>query len=738
MATTTHLHTCTLCEATCGIAVTVDGDRVVSIRGDQDDPLSQGYLCAKGPALADLHHDPDRLRHPVVRDGDSWREVGWDEAFDLVASRLRAIRAEHGRHALAVYQGNPTAHNLGLLTFGQLLFRGLRTDHLYSATSVDQLPHMLASLLMFGHQLLLPVPDIDRTDLFVCLGANPSASNGSLMTAPNIRGRLKALRQRGGRVVLIDPRRTETAAAADEHVFIRPGTDALFLLAMVHVLFDEDLVRVTRPVSGLDAVRAAAVDFPPERTAPATGIDPAVVRELARAMASTPRAVVYGRVGLSTQEFGGLCGWLLIAVNVLTGHLDEVGGAMFATPAVDPIPLAARIGEAGSFSQRRTRVRGLPEFGGEFPVATLAEEIETPGPGQVRALLTSAGNPVLSAPNGPRLERALPRLDFMVAVDPYINETTRFADVILPPTAHLERSHYELALALVSVRNGARYVPPVFERQTDQRHDWEICLELATRILGPRFLNGLGGGVTRAALRRFGPEALVDLGLRRGPYGFRRGGLSLSRPRQQPHGVDLGPLQPCLPDRLHTKGKHIDLAPHEYLDDLPRLRSRLGEWACASDGLLLIGRRHLRSNNSWMHNSPRLVKGEERCTLLIHPDDATARHLADGGWARVSSRAGAVEVPVQVTDDVMPGVVSLPHGWGHGRVGVRLRVAAEHAGASMNDVTDEQFVDTLTGTAALSGLPVDVEAVPAPSRGDGFGSVTNAARNDRADSVSNR
>jgi anaerobic selenocysteine-containing dehydrogenase len=695
----TRFHTCTLCEASCGIAVTVDGDQVVEIRGDAEDPFSRGYICPKATALADLVHDPDRLRHPVVRDGTQWRDVDWDEAFDLVATRLREIRAAYGRDAVAVYQGNPSAHNLGLVTYGQVLLRNLGTRHMYSATSADQLPHMLASFLVLGNQVLMPVPDIDRTDLFVCLGGNPAVSNGSIMTAPNIRARLKAIRERGGQVVVIDPRRTETASLADRHVFLRPGTDALLLLSVVDTLFAENLVRLGRLgryVSGVDGLRSAASNFPAEVTAAATGVSPSEVRWLARSLATTPRAVLYGRVGTCTQEFGGLATWLVLAINVLTGHLDEPGGAMFSSPAVDAVPLVALTRFRGSFGRYRSRVRGLPEFSGELPVSVLSEEIETPGLGQIRALITSAGNPVLSTPNGARLERALPGLDFMVSIDPYLNETTRFADVILPPTVHLERPHYALALANYSVRNVAKYSPAVFERGPDQRHDWEICMALASRLFG-RVL-GLSRWVP--------PESLLDLWLRAGPYGLRRGlrGLSLGALKKQPHGVDLGPLQPRLPGRLGLHRK-INVAPREYLDDLPRLRARL---RAPVDELVLIGRRQLRSNNSWMHNSERLVKGRDRCTLLIHPTDAAARGLTNGDVATLSSSAGSVEVPVEVTDAIMPGVVSLPHGWGHNRSGTRLGVASAHPGASVNDVTDEDFVDALTGTAAFSGIPVKV------------------------------
>ncbi|MDV6010879.1 molybdopterin-dependent oxidoreductase [Haloechinothrix sp. LS1_15] len=705
-------HTCTLCEAGCGITVTVGGGNVRDVRGDPDDPASRGYICPKATALADLHHDPDRLRSPVVRTADGWREIGWREAFDLVGRRINAVRAEHGRDALAVYQGNPTAHNLGLLTFGQFLFRSLGTRNVYSATSIDQLPHMLAAYLMFGHQMLMPVPDIDRTELFVCLGGNPAVSNGSIMTAPDMRRRLKALAGRGGKAVVIDPRRTETAELAAEHHFIRPGTDAMLLLSIVHVLFAEQLVRtghLRELLTGWSSLSAAAAEFPPERTASATGLAPEVVRGLARQLATTDRAVLYGRVGTCTQEFGGLAAWLLVAINALTGHLDTPGGAMFTTPAIDPIPAASMAGYAGSFGTFHSRVRGLPEFSGELPVSALAEEMDTPGDGRIRALITSAGNPVLSTPNGDRLDRALGGLDFMVSIDPYINETTRHADVILPPTGHLERAHYPLALANYAVRNTARFSPAVFRRGADQRHDWEICAELASRLLEPRppLLRGPARLGWRA-LRALGPEAILELGLRLGPHGLRAGrrGLSLRSLRRNPQGVDLGPLESRLPERLPGRSPAIDLAPAEYLADLDRLRERIA--AIPGDGLVLIGRRQLRSNNSWMHNSPRLVKGKPRCTLLMHPADATERGLGDGDQATLSTRAGEIEVDVEVSQAMMRGVVSLPHGWGHGRPGVRLSVATAHPGVSVNDVTDEFRVDRLTGTSAVSGVPVDV------------------------------
>ncbi|MFN0245659.1 MAG: molybdopterin oxidoreductase family protein [Kofleriaceae bacterium] len=711
---TTVYRSCPLCEATCGVAIELDGAQVVSVRGDDADPFSKGYICPKGTALADLHHDPDRLRRPMRREGSTWTEMEWEEAFDLVGTKLSGIRRAYGRDAIAVYQGNPTAHNLGLLTYGQLLLRSLGTRNIYSATSLDQLPHMLAALQMFGNQILMPVPDVDRTDLMICLGANPLASNGSIMTAPDIRARLKAIRDRGGEVIVLDPRRTETAEKADRHLFVRPGTDAVLLLAIVNVLFADGL-RATRVVlAGVDELRAAATPWTPERAAPITGVAADDIRMLAKKLATTQRAVLYGRFGVCTQEFGGLAAWLCYAVNALTGHLDEPGGLMFTTPAVDPIPLANMIGYDGGFARWRSRVSGKPEFGGELPMTVLAEEIETPGNGedkvQVRALITSAGNPVLSAPGGPRLEKAFGTLDFMVSIDPYLNETTRLANVILPPTSVLERSHYDLAFNAFAVRNIAKYSPPTFERGPDARHDWEIALALWRRIGLPNRL-GPGAKLVEKLACAMGPEVVLDIGLRTGPYGLFRGGLSVAKLRENPHGVDLGPLEPRLPARLGTKDKRVHVAPSIYLADLARLENRMGTRA---NGLVVIGRRHLRSNNSWMHNSERLVKGPDRCTVMMHPDDAAARSLADGALARVSTKIGSIDVSVEVTDTMMPGVVSIPHGWGHTRKGSRIRVAESVPGASVNDILDPSMIDELSGTSVLTGQPVEVRPKVGP------------------------
>jgi anaerobic selenocysteine-containing dehydrogenase len=710
-STSTHYRACNLCEAICGIEITVEESRIASIRGDKDDPFSNGHICPKAVALQDIHTDPDRLRHPVRRTGDGrWERISWEAAFDETADRLRQMQSRHGRDAVAVYVGNPAVHNYGSLLFGPPLFRTLRTKNQYSATSVDQLPHHLAATLMFGHQLMLPVPDIDRTQFMLILGANPVVSNGSMMTAPGMRKRLQELRQRGGQLIVVDPRRSETAQLADRHLFIRPGTDALLLAALLHVLFEERLDnpgRLADFTRSIDTVRDLVSEFPPNAVAAAIGIPAEEIGRLARDFAAAPSAVCYGRIGVSTQEFGGLCQWLINVLNIVTGNLDRPGGAMFATPAVD---LLTRTGR-GSVGRWQSGVRGLPSFGSELPVAALSEEILADGPGRVRALLTLAGNPVLSTPNGGRLDRALARLDFMVSVDFYLNETTRHADLILPPTGPLEHDHYDLAFHVLAVRNTARYSAPVFEPPADTRHDWQILGELQRRLDQRPFSRRARQWIAL----RLGPRRLLDLGLRTGPHGSGLtpfgAGLKLATLERSPHGIDLGPLQRRLPHRLFTRDKRIELAPEVLSADLSRLAQRMDEIQSAShdnDELLLIGRRHLRSNNSWMHNYPRLMGGRPRCTLLVNPEDAARLSLVDGANAAVQSRVGRAVVPVEVSEEVMPGVVSLPHGWGHDREGIRLATAQQHPGASINDLTDDGVVDELIGTAVLSGVPVRV------------------------------
>ncbi|MFT3925912.1 MAG: molybdopterin oxidoreductase family protein [Myxococcales bacterium] len=710
---TRHYRTCTLCEAMCGLVIETKGSEVSAIRGDQEDPFSRGHICPKAMALKDLHDDSDRLRTPLKREGDKFVPIGWDEAFDLVAEGIKRVQRAHGKSAVALYQGNPTVHNYGSMLFAPMFMAALGTRARFSATSVDQLPHMLASLWMFGHQLLMPVPDLDRTDYFLVLGANPAVSNGSLMTAPGAKDRIEGIVARGGKVVVIDPRRSETSALASEHHFVRPGKDALLLLGLIHTVFDEQLAKPGRLeafTQGRSEVERLVRPYAPERVAKVVGIEAGTIRRLAREFAKAERAVCYGRMGVSTQDFGGLTCWLINVLNIITGNLDRVGGAMFTSPAVDLVQLPVRQFQ-GHYGLYKSRVRGLPEFGGELPVAALAEEIETEGKGQIRGLVTSAGNPVLSTPNGVRLERALPKLEFMVSIDFYLNETTRHAHVILPPSGPLEHDHYDIALHLLQVRNTAKYSKAIFPRPSEARHDWEILSELTWRLVDGR-LARLAARAQAEVTCKLEPKGMVDLLLRAGPHGDRfiplKRGLSIKQLEQQPHGVDLGGLEPRFPERLKTRGKQIQLAPEPLVQDLRRLEQALREDERAEPGLVLIGRRQLRSNNSWMHNSLRLVKGPVRCTLQMHPEDAQARGLNHGELVQIRSRVGSVEAPLEVTEALMPGVVSLPHGWGHTRKGTKLQVAEQHPGASINDVTDEARVDALAGTASFSGLPVQV------------------------------
>jgi anaerobic selenocysteine-containing dehydrogenase len=735
--------TCHLCEATCGLELHMDGRQITLVRGDREDVFSRGYLCPKGTAIKQLESDPDRVRAPMIRDGDTWREVTWDEAFAEIDRRIAPIRTVHGNDAIAAYLGNPNAHNLGPAIYNRVVLQSLGSRNVYSASTVDQMPKQVSAGLMFGGALTVPVPDVDRTNYLLVLGANPFASNGSLMTAPDLPARLRALRARGGKLVVVDPRRTKTAEEADEHLAIRPGTDALFLFAIVHTLYAEDRVdlgAVAGRVEGVETVRAAAEEFSPARVASLTGIPAETTRRVAIELAQAPAAAVYARIGTCTQEFGTLASWLVDVCNVLTGNLDRPGGAMFAKAATST---AARghdgVGRGVRFGRRTSRVRELPEFFGELPVICLAEEIETPGDGQVRALLTMAGNPVVSTPDSERLDRALASLEFMVSVDIYRNETTRHAHVLLPPEPELARGHYDVALYNLAIRNVANYSPPVVELEPGEVPEWQILLRLGAILAGQGSDADLDvlddfvvtGLVQKAVTRRGsnvegrdpeellkelasrrGPERVLDLMLRTGPYGDGFGvdpdGLTLAELEAKPHGVDLGPLQPRVPEVLRTPSGNIELAPQPCIDDVARLREVLERPA---PELVLVGRRDLRSNNSWMHNLEVLVKGKDRCTLHVHPDDARRAGLTDGAPARVSSEAGAIVVPIEVTDAVRPGVVSLPHGWGHDRDGTRLRVASARAGVNSNVLARTDLFDPLSGNAVLNGLPVQLEPV---------------------------
>lgn len=707
-----HVHHgfCNFCDAICGLSIEVEGDRILSIRGDNQDPFSKGYVCPKGIAQQDVYNDPDRLRRPIRRRGKEWDEIGWDEAIDEVAERTAALQKKHGDDSLAFYFGNPISHNYAGLLHLVPFARGFRTKNIYSAGSVDTFSRMLVSQLMYGTPAALPIPDLERTNYFLVMGANPVVSNGSLMTAPDCKGRLRALRERGGRLVVIDPRRTETADMADEHHFIAPGTDALFLAAFVQVLFAEGLTKPHRfpvPVDGLNDVRSFIADFSPERVAAHVGIAPDTIRRLARDFANADGAACYGRMGTSVQSFGALATWLIDVINLATGNMDKVGGTMFTKPAVDLVGLAKLFGQTGSFGAYRSRVKGLRELNGELPVAALYDELETRGPGQVKGLLTLSGNPVLSLPNGAKLDGLFAGLEFMASIDLYINETTRHAHVILPPASSLESDHYPLLEHAMAVRNTAHYAPAVFEKKAGTLHDWEIMAKLAGahgRARGG--LARLTGALHETLGQTLTPARLVDLLLRIGPHK-----LSLSELKKHPHGIDLGPLVPRLKDVLSNASGRIDMAPRELREDFPRLRAAVEAPPRNRDVFRLIGRRTLRSMNSWLHNSKRLVAGKSPCVLFMHPDDAGRLGLRDGERVHVASNRNRVELPLHVTDEVMPGVVCMPYGWGHAREGIRMSVAEKVAGANYNDLVDEDAFDPVSGASVLNGVTVHVTAI---------------------------
>jgi anaerobic selenocysteine-containing dehydrogenase len=753
----TAYRTCPLCEAGCGLEITlrptehavadldaVGGETVGRIRGDRADVFSKGFICPKGSTLKQLHDDPDRLRRPLVKRDGEHVEVSWAEAWAEVDRLVAATVATHGRESLAVYVGNPTAHSLSAMLYSRLVLTGLGTRHRFSASTVDQMPRHVAAGYVFGSPVAIPVPDLDRTAHLLILGANPYASNGSVCTAPDFPGRLEGIQARGGKVVVVDPRRSTTAEHADEWIPIRPGTDALLLAAIAHVLVADgraDLGDVADHVAGLAEFSSAIAPFTPEAVAEATGIDAPTIRRIAHELAEAESAAVYGRIGTTTTEFGSTASWLIDAVNILSGNLDRPGGSMFATPVAGGPTTRGRPGSGRGFSVGRgtSRVGGHPEVMGEYPVAALTEEIVTPGDGQIRGLITIAGNPVLSSPDGPALAAALDDLDVMICVDMYLNETTRHADVVLPPPSQLQRGHYDVLLLQFAVRNVANYSPPALPLDPDQPDEWEVLAKLAMIAQGagvdadPALADDLAIGALVASAvgdetspvfgreaadliaelsadGRRGPERMLDFMLRTGPFGDGFGndpeGVTLDLLLDRPHGVDLGPLVPRIPEILRTPSGMIELAPPPLIGDLARLLAAIGP--LTARGPVLVGRRHLRSNNSWMHNIDVLVKGTPRCTLQVHPDDAATLGLAHGGAAVVTSTTGRVVAPVEVTDGIRPGVVSLPHGWGHDLPGARLRVAAEHAGVNSNVLASRDDLDPLSGTSVLNGIPVSV------------------------------
>lgn len=725
-----HLYTCPLCEAMCGLEIEVADGRIAGIRGNTDDTWSRGHLCPKGASLGAIHEDPDRIRNPMIKVDGQWQEVSWEAAFQRCTELLAPVIADHGIGAVTCYVGNPLAHSFSLGRYTGVLLGMSGIPVSYSPGTVDQWPKNLSSHLMFGNWWGFPVPDIERTDLLVVMGANPAASQGSLLAAPDVMGILGRI----GTVIVIDPVRTATAAKADEWLPITPGTDAALLLAMVHTLFEENLATVGRlgeHIDGIETLREVTRDWSPERVASVTGISAERIRELARQLAGTEKAVVYGRIGLCNQEFGSLASWLVDVVNILTGHLDTPGGAMFPRPAAWTVTSQPQPGLEGGlpeFGRWHSRVRGAKEVLGQVPVSCLVEEIATPGEGQIKALITVAGNPVLSTPGGNRLDEVLPQLDAMIAVDLWLNETTRHADVILPGPSPLETAHHDDLILAFAINSIANYSAPVFfPDDPDRPEEWEILIRLTGLCAGTAaedvdvaaiddgffdylcFTQGLDGAQIRSHYSHGGPERILDLTLRTGPFGDRYGevpdGLTLAKLKEQPNGINFGPMIPQIPGNLGTTDKKIRLAPPYLLDDLPRLAERLNR---EPDDLVLVSRRHLRSNNSWLHNVSALMKGRDRCTLLMHPDDAAKRGVKAGDTVSVVSAAGRIEVPVELTEAIMPGVVSMPHGWGHGKSGTRMAVANSSPGVNTNILSPPTFLDEPSGNGALNGIPVTV------------------------------
>ena len=737
----TALRICPLCEATCGLTLTIEGTRVTGARGDREDVFSKGFICPKGASIGGLDEDPDRLRTPLVRKDGVLAEASWSEAFDAIARALPALAREHGPQSVGVVLGNPNVHTMAGALYPPLLIGALRTRNLFTASTLDQMPKHVSSGLLFGDPNTIPVPDLDRTDHLLMLGANPLESNGSLCTAPDFPGRLKALRRRGGSLTVVDPRRTRTARLADRHVAIRPGTDALLLAAMAHVLFEEKLTdpgALADHVEGIDEVAEAVRDFTPDAVAAACDVDAATIRTLARELAAAPTAAVYGRIGSCTVEHGTLASWLVDVLNVLTGNLDRPGGALFPLSATARAPRPAAPGRGFALGRWASRVSGHPEAKGELPMSALAEEIGTPGEGRIRALIVLAANPVLSAPDGDRLDAALADgLDFMVSVDPYLNETSRHADVVLPPPPPSQSAHFDFAFNTLAVRNQVRYTRPALPLGEGLMDEAEILARLVLavsgahgaepdavdtgiidRALGKAVADPLSpvhgrdpAGVSAELTGRTGAERRLDLMLRLGPYGEGFGadpdGLSLERLLAHPHGIDLGPLAPRVPEVLTTRSGRVELFPAPIAADLPRLRRAL-DGRTDPEALVLVGRRHLRSNNSWLHNVAALRGGSNVCTLQIHPEDAARLGLTDGAPATVTADGGELTVPVEVTDGVRTGVVSLPHGWGHNRPGTRMSVASAQPGVNVNQLLDGSRLDPLSGTAVLNAIPVTV------------------------------
>jgi len=693
-----HYRTCNLCEAMCGLEITYKEKKVISIVGDKKDPLSKGFICPKSQALKDLYEDKDRLKQPLRRTEKGWEEISWEEAFDEVEIQIKKIQEKYGNNSVATYQGNPNVHNLGAMLYGAPFLKSLKTKQKYSATSVDQLPHHIASLKMFGHQMLIPIPDIERTDYLLILGANPGASNGSLLTAPGFSQKIKTIQKRGGKVINIDPRYTETSKISSQHFYINPGKDALFLLTLLHVIFQNGIREKTHlsdHLKGLEDIKKIVKQYTPKKTAHLIGIESTEIQKIATDFLNSETAVCYGRMGVSTQEYGGICQWLINVLNIVTNNMDKVGGAMFTKPAIDLVFMTGAQGKVGNFDRYRSRVHNLPEYSGELPVATLADEILTKGEGQIKMFICTAGNPVLSTPNGKKLEKALEELEFMVSIDIYLNETSKYANIILPSTNGLETLHYDLVFHQLAIRNTAKISEILFEKNENQKHDWQILNELTERITGKKNIST--------------PEMMLDHMFKFSPYNEEN--LSVKKLREHPNGIDLGALQPLLTKRIFTLDKKINISPKIFIDDLKRLDKEFfkdNNEEKINYPFALIGRRHLRNNNSWMHNSKLLMKGKNRCTVLMNSKDAQNLSILNHQKVKLTSNVGSIILPVEISDEMKEGVLSIPHGFGHNRGGTKIKLAEKNAGESINDLTDDYKIDQLTGNANFSGTRVKV------------------------------
>lgn len=694
----------------CGLVITTQNEQIQTIVGDEKDPLSHGHICPKALAYKDLHEDSDRLKFPVKKTNSGWEQISWENALDEIADKLVNIQNIYGNNAVGVYQGNPSVHNYGTLLYGPTFFSSLRTRNKFSASTVDQIPHQFAAYQMLGHQLLVPIPDIDRTQYMIILGGNPLVSNGSLMTAPDIRNRLKAIQSRDGKFVVIDPRRTETAKLADEHCFIQPGTDVYFLIGIIQEIIKNGWIKqghLDSVTKNLDEFLTSIPDIELETISSITGISSANIQRIAKEFSQAESAVCYGRMGACTQKFGGTVHWLINMVNIITGNFDAPGGAMFTSPAFDTLGNSQT---KGHYNKGQSRVRNLPEFAGEYPAVTMADEMLVKGEGQIRAMVTSAGNPILSVPGGEKLDRAFSGLEFMVSIDFYINETTRHADIILPPAFNLNGPHFDVVFNIFAVRDVVKYSNPVFPKEPGTKYDWEIFMGLEKRVAqknGRKYSK-----VNHFLSKKFGPEWLLDLGIRIGEYGslkslFKWNGLTLSKVKKQVHGVDLGPLKPRFPKRLFTSDKKINLAPSIFIDDLKRVISNMAH-SNANGSLTLIGRRQLRSNNSWMHNCPSLMSGRDRFLILMNPLDAQKKSIADGQKVRVKTSNAQIELEAKLSAEMMPGVISIPHGWGHEGKGTQQKIALENKGENLNALGDDLAIDPVSGNADLHIRNVDV------------------------------